>query len=83
MTFLLQCQITFNSYPQQYSSHTAKVCFAISYLKKLALEWFEQGIIEDNLRLALVWKSSWPEFVNELRTYFGPANLMGAAKLEL
>ena len=82
-TFLLQCQIMFNSYPQQYSSHTAKVCFAISYLKKSALEWFEQGIIEDNLRLVPVWKSSWPEFVNELRTYFGPANPMGAAELEL
>ncbi len=55
----------------------------ISYLKKLVLEWFKQGIIEDNLRLVPVWKSSWPEFVNKLRTYFGPANLMGAAKSEL
>src|SRR5258708_40071923 len=82
-TFLLQCQIMFNSYPQQYSSHTAKVCFMISYLKKLVLEWFEQGIIEDNLRLVLAWKSSWPEFINELRTYFGPANLTGDAESEL
>src|SRR5258708_14342480 len=69
-TFLLQCQIMFNSYPQQYSSHTAKVCFAISYLKKAALEWFKQGIIEDDPRLVPAWKLSWPEFINELRTYF-------------
>ena len=81
--FLLQCQITFNSYPQQYSSHTAKVCFMISYLKKSALEWFEQGIIEDDLRLVLVWKLSWPEFVNKLRTYFRPVNPTGVAELEL
>ncbi len=82
-TFLLQCQIMFNSYPQQYSSHTAKVCFAISYLKKAALEWFKQGIIEDDPRLVPAWKLSWPEFINELRTYFGPANPTGVAKLEL
>src|SRR5258707_11577127 len=82
-TFLLQCQIMFNSYPQQYSSHAAKVCFAISYLKKLALEWFEQGIIEDNPRLVPAWKLSWPEFLNKLRTYFRPANPIRAAKSEL
>src|SRR5260221_11177193 len=77
--FLLQCQITFNSYPQQNSSQTAKVCFAISYLKKSVLEWFKQGIIENDPSLVLAWKSSWPEFVNELRTYFRPANLTGVA----
>ncbi len=81
--FLLQCQIMFNSYPQQYSSHTAKVCFAISYLKKSVLEWFKQGIIEDDPRLVPAWKSSWPEFINELRTYFGPVNPTGVAESEL
>ena len=49
----------------------------------MALEWFEQGILEDNLRLVPAWKSSWPEFINELRMHFGPANLTGAAESEL
>src|SRR5258707_11130456 len=31
--FLLQCQLTFNSYPQHYASDSSKVFFAISYLK--------------------------------------------------
>ena len=48
--------------------HTMKVFFMISYLKKLALEWFEQNILEDDQRFALAWRSSWPEFINELRT---------------
>src|SRR5258708_15454111 len=39
--FLLQCQLTFNSYPQHYASDSSKVFFAISYLKKSALEWFK------------------------------------------
>ena len=46
--FLLQCQLTFNMYPQQYATNLVKVCFATSYLKKLALEWFENRIMETN-----------------------------------
>ena len=56
--FLLQCQLTFNMYPQQYAVDSVKVCFATSYLKKLALEWFENGIMETNPRLAPVWRSN-------------------------
>src|SRR5260370_12363985 len=37
-TFLLQCQITFNSCPQNFPKESLKVFFAISYLKKAALE---------------------------------------------
>src|SRR6266446_5985148 len=50
--FLLQCQITFNAHPQNFTSESAKVCFTISCLKKSALEWFEQGILEDDLTQA-------------------------------
>ena len=81
--FILQCQITFNSYPHQYSTDTTKVFFAISYLKKMALEWFEQGVLEDNPEFTLAWRHSWAEFVKELRTHFGPANPVGSAKIEL
>jgi len=81
--FLLQCQITFNSYPQQYSTDATKVFFAISYLKKMALEWFEQGVLEDNPSLTPAWRNSWMEFTKELRTHFRPANPVGSAKIEL
>src|SRR5258707_13273533 len=50
--FLLQCQLTFNSYPQHYASDSSKVFFAISYLKKSVLEWFEIGVMESDPRLA-------------------------------
>src|SRR6266436_8356301 len=81
--FLLQCQITFNSYPQQYSTDATKVFFAISYLKKTALEWFKQGILEDDPSLTPAWHNSWTEFAKELRTHFGPANPVGSAEIEL
>jgi len=55
----------------------------ISYLKKTVLEWFEQGILEDDLSLTLAWCHSWAEFTKELKTHFGPANPVGLAKIEL
>ena len=60
-----------------------KVFFAISYLKKMALEWFEQGILEDDPSLTPAWCNSWTEFAKELRTHFGLANPVGSAKIEL
>src|SRR6266436_4609741 len=81
--FLLQCQITFNLYPRQYSTDATKVFFAISYLKKMALEWFEQGVLEDDPSLTLAWRNSWTEFAKELKTHFRPANPVGSAKIEL
>src|SRR5258708_27418196 len=81
--FLLQCQITFNSYPRQYSMDATKVFFAISYLKKMALECFEQGVLEDNPSLTPAWRNSWTKFAKELSTHFGLANPVGSAKIEL
>ena len=73
----------FNAHPQNFTSESAKVCFAISYLKKLALEWFEQGVLEDKQTQAPEWRSSWMEFIKELQTHFGPTNPTGTAEVEL
>ena len=81
--FLLQCQLIFNSYPQQYAMGSSKVFFAISYLKKSALEWFEHGVMETDPNHAPAWRLSWDDFVLELHMYFGPANPTGDAKIEL
>ena len=55
----------------------------ISYLKKMALEWFEQGILEDDPSLTPAWHHSWAEFAKELKTHFGPANPVGLAEIKL
>src|SRR6266436_5061583 len=81
--FLLQCQLTFNSYPQHYASDSLKVFFAISYLKKSTLEWFKIGVMEIDPRLALSWHSNWPDFIAEIRTHFGPSNPTGTVEIEL
>jgi len=81
--FLLQCQLTFNSYPQQFSSDDSKVFFTISHMKKTALEWFEEGIMEPDPLYAPTWHSSWKDFVIELHTNFSPANPIGMAEAKL
>jgi len=81
--FLLQCQLTFNLYPQHYASDSSKVFFAISYLKKSMLEWFEIGVMEIDPRLAPAWCSSWPKFISEIHMHFGPSNLTRTAEIEL
>src|SRR5258705_3033101 len=81
--FLLQCQLTFNSYPQHYASDSSKVFFVISYLKKSVLEWFKIGVMEIDPRLALSLHSNWPDFIAEIRTHFGPSNPTRMAEIEL
>src|SRR5258707_322310 len=81
--FLLQCQLTFNSYPQHYASDSLKVFFVISYLKKSALEWFEIGVMEIDPRLAPSWHSNWPDFIAEIRTHFRPSNPTRTAEIKL
>src|SRR5258706_13026253 len=73
----------FNSYPQHYASNSSKVFFAISYLKKSTLGLFEIGVIESDPRLAPTWHASWPEFLSEIRTHFGPSNPTGTVEIEL
>ena len=81
--FLLQCQISFNSSPQNFPMDTSKVFFTISYLRKAALEWFKQGILEEDLIKAPTWRDNWAEFSKELQTNFRPANLTGMVEIEL
>src|ERR1700677_5373745 len=81
--FLLQCQLTFSAYPQQFMTNLAKVCFATSYLKKSAQEWFENGIMEMNPRLAPVWHTNWSKYIKELCMHFGPVDPVSNAEDEL
>src|SRR5260370_35709206 len=52
-------------------------------MKKMALEWFEKGVMKDNLREAPLWCSSWKDFITKLCTNFGPANPTGSVETEL
>ena len=71
-TFLVQC-VNFQDQPKAFQTDHAKVTYAQSYLKGMALEWFKPdllGFTDPDARP--YWMSYWQEFVIELQTIFGP-----------
>jgi hypothetical protein len=43
--FLIQCELNFRDRPRAFETPTARINYALSYLKGTALEWFEPGIL--------------------------------------
>ena len=68
-----------------FQTDKAKVNYALSYFKEMALDWFEPNILneadDDNKPL---WKDSYKDFLMELRQNFGPHDPVGdiEAKIE-
>ena len=44
-TFFIQCELNFQDRPKAFRTDRAKVTFAQSYLKGMALEWFEPDLL--------------------------------------
>ncbi|KIN99141.1 hypothetical protein M404DRAFT_30604 [Pisolithus tinctorius Marx 270] len=82
--FFIQCELNFQDHPRAFRTDHTKVIFAQSYLKGMALEWFEPDLLglddPDNWPL---WMDSWREFVLELQTTFGPHNPVTDAESQL
>ena len=67
--FLVQCTLNFRNCPDAFSTDSAKVTFALSYLKGTALNWFKP-LLTSGLNLA--WLDDYSDFVSELRKNFRP-----------
>jgi hypothetical protein len=61
----------------------AKVNFAQSYLKGIALKWFEPNLLSDELSSCLDWMDDYSEFMLELQTNFRPHDPSGDAEMQL
>jgi hypothetical protein len=81
--FFVQCELNFQSKPKTFHSDWAKVNFAQSYLKGMALEWFEPDLLPDGLSSHLDWMDDYSEFMLELQTNFGPHDPSGDAEMQL
>jgi Domain of unknown function (DUF4939) len=79
-SFLVQCVLNFQDRTDAFSNDSAKVIYALSYLKGTALDWFELTLTSD---LPAHWLSDYAIFVSELKTNFGPHDPEGEAKAEL
>ncbi|KIN98931.1 hypothetical protein M404DRAFT_30898 [Pisolithus tinctorius Marx 270] len=82
-TFFIQCELNFQDCPWAFRTDCAKVIFTQSYLKGMALEWFELDLLglndPDDQPL---WMDSWREFILELQTTFGPHDPVTDAEIQ-
>ncbi|KIJ04871.1 hypothetical protein PAXINDRAFT_48659, partial [Paxillus involutus ATCC 200175] len=82
--FLVQCELNFQNRPRAFQMDQAKVTFAQSYLKGMALEWFEPDLLQlGDPALRPDWMDDYREFVLELQTNFGRHDPVGDAEHQL
>ncbi|KIN96356.1 hypothetical protein M404DRAFT_33327 [Pisolithus tinctorius Marx 270] len=83
-TFFIQCKLNFQDRPWAFRTDCTKVIFVQSYLKGMALEWFELDLLGlDNPDDWPLWMDSWREFILELQTTFSPHNPVADAESQL
>jgi len=80
-TFFVQCELNFQSKPKTFRSDRAKVNFAQSYLKGMALKWFKPDLLSDGLSSRPDWMDDYSKFMLELQTNFGPHDPSGDAEM--
>ena len=62
----------------------AKVTYAQSYLRGMALEWFKPDLLNvSNPNARPIWMDSYHQFVSELKSNFGPHDSVGDAEHQL
>ncbi|KIK77766.1 hypothetical protein PAXRUDRAFT_70378, partial [Paxillus rubicundulus Ve08.2h10] len=80
----VQCELNFQDHPCVFWTEKAKVTFAQSYLKGMALKWFKPNLLQmGNPTLHLDWMDDNWEFVFELQTNFRPHDPIGDAEHQL
>ena len=83
-TFLVQCELVYSDRPKAFRMDRAKITFAQSYLKGMALEWFEPDLLDTGDPANRPhWMDNWVAFVAELQSTFGPHNPVADAEHQL
>ena len=78
--FLVQCTLNFKNRPDAFSTDSAKVTFALSYLRGTVLDWFKPSLTSS---LNPAWLDDYSDFVSELRKNFRPHDPKGEAEADL
>jgi len=69
--FIFQCQIYFRACEGDFKEDSEKIYFAISYLRGIALDYFEPYINEPDPTQSLDFLEDWSAFVQKLSNIFG------------
>ena len=82
--FLVQCELNFQDCPKAFTFDRARVTFAQSYLKGMALEWFKLDLLNSTNPCACpLWMDNYAQFISELKSNFGPHDPIGDAEHQL
>ena len=74
-TFLVQCELIYSNLPKAFQLDRAKITFAQSYLKGMALEWFEPDLLDTGDPANCPhWMDNWIAFIAELQSTLSPHN---------
>src|SRR6202522_4128515 len=76
--FILLCDLYFRHKPSAYSDDSAKVTFALSHLRGLALDLFEPAILDSEENPD--WLTDWSAFLRLPRSHFGPIDPVANAE---
>ena len=79
--FLLECKLNFQARPKVFQMENAKVNYAMSFLKGMALNYFEPFLDTPDNKPA--WLKDYELFIEELLINFGPYNALTDAEAEL
>jgi hypothetical protein len=75
--FFVQCELNFQNKTRSFRLDRAKVNFAQSYLKGMALEYFEPDLLSGATDVRPDWMDDYTEFMLELQNNFGPHDPVG------
>ncbi|KIO12084.1 hypothetical protein M404DRAFT_19917 [Pisolithus tinctorius Marx 270] len=81
--FLMQCKLNFQDCPCAFHSDRAKVTFAQSYLKGMALAWFKPDLLNPDNYDCPLWMDDYHEFLQECTTNCGPHDAIADAIQQL
>jgi len=83
-TFLVQCELNFQDCPKAFASDHAWVTFVQSYLKGMALKWFEPDLLNSaNPHARLLLMDNYTQFISELKSNFSLHDPVGDAEHQL
>jgi hypothetical protein len=80
--FLLQCKLNFRAKLESFRENSAKVNYVLSFLKGMAVDYFEPFLIVDP-EYKPGWLMNFKYFTKELYIYFGLYDQHAEAKIEL
>ena len=71
-TFLVLFKLNFQNRPKAFATDRAKVTYAQSYLRGMALEWFKLDLLNvSNPNAHPIWMDNYHQFISELKSNFG------------